>query len=83
MMGLPRLQPTRLCVHAGPKIMFFRVVSYKFPDKVLTQITTPATQLWYQMKALDQYVLFVSIEMMKLIIQYVSIKKPVNKIHIF
>ena len=27
MMGLPRLQPTRLCMHDGPKIMFFRVVS--------------------------------------------------------
>ena len=27
MMGLPRLQPTRLCMHAGTKIMFYRVVS--------------------------------------------------------
>ena len=27
MMGLPRLQPTRLYMHAGTKIMFFMVVS--------------------------------------------------------
>ena len=27
MMGMSRLQPTRLCMHDGPKIMFFRIVS--------------------------------------------------------
>ena len=51
MMGLPRLQPTKLCIHDGPEIMSFNVVSERFPDKILTQITTPATQFWYQMKA--------------------------------
>ena len=53
MMGLPRLQPTRLCMHAGPRNISFWVVSKRFPDKVLTHITTPATQFGYQMKTLD------------------------------
>ena len=53
MMGLPRLQPTRLCMHAGPRNISFWVVSKSFPDKVLTHITTPATQFGYQMKTLD------------------------------
>ena len=51
MMGLPWLQPTKLGIHDGPEIMFIRVVFKRFPGKILTQITTPATQFWYQMKA--------------------------------
>ena len=27
MMGLPRLQPTKLCIQDGPEIMLFRVIS--------------------------------------------------------
>ena len=38
MIGMSRLQPTKLCIQ-------------RYPDIILTQITTPATQFWYRMKA--------------------------------
>ena len=50
MKGLPRLQPTKLCIHDSPEIMFLGLFLRSFLSKFLTRITTPATRFWYEMK---------------------------------
>ena len=42
---------------------------------ILTQITTPAAQFWYEMEAQNQCFLSVSILVMKFIIKHVLNKK--------
>ena len=74
MMGLPRLQPTKLCIQDGPEIMFLGLFLY-----ILTQIITTATQIWYQMKVQNEYFWSVLILVIKCIMKHVEIKKN----HIF
>ena len=79
MMGRPTLQSTKICIHDGPEIMFLGLFFLEFPDILLTLITIPATQLWYQMKAQTSYFPSVSILVMKFINKHASIKKTVKK----
>ena len=68
-MGLPRLQPTKLCIHDGPEIMFLGL----FLHEMSTQITAPATKFWHQIKAQIEYFPSVSILVIQFIIKHVSI----------
>ena len=72
-MRLPRLRPTKLFMNDGPEIMFLWLFLKRFPDKILTQMTTPSTQFWQQMKAQNSYFPTVSILVIKFIIEYVLI----------
>ena len=77
----PALSTAYQTLHARwSRIHVFRVVSERFPDNILTQITTPATQLWYEMKAQKSHFLSVP---MKFMIKHVLVKEKYSTKYIF
>ena len=66
MMGLPK----SACLMVK-KSCFLGLYLPKFPNQILTQITTPATQCWCKMKAQKCYFPSMSILVMEFIIKYV------------